>query len=225
MAKNFNLQAILFDLDGTLLDTAYELYFALNKLLDENNKPLADIKQLKLLISHGSEAIVKYYFNDNQNLLHKLTNRYREIYFDNLGNNCKMFDGIADLLKYIKANNYQWAIVTNKLEKYTYPLIKNIINKLQLNYNPVIVCKDTVKNPKPHPEPILYACNKLKINPKNALMIGDSSYDIEAGLRAETKTILVKYGYLDIDNFNKKNLSPHFTIEHPHEIKKIIELF
>ncbi|SMN01943.1 Similar to phosphoglycolate phosphatase, clustered with ubiquinone biosynthesis SAM-dependent O-methyltransferase [uncultured Candidatus Thioglobus sp.] len=190
------VNTLLFDLDGTLIDTAPDLAYALNTLLKENGLNEKPYEQIKPMVSHGGKALVAMGFDCDESHAEfsKRHQRLLQIYIDNIDKHSKTFSGIDDLVKLIKQRNMLWGIVTNKPENLTHLLL----HKLELNPD-VVVCGDSLEYNKPHPAPLLYACAKLAIKAETCLFIGDDKNDMIAGKNAGIKTIAVTYGYSKVE--------------------------
>ena len=197
--QNFTMQTILFDLDGTLVDTAPDMASALNQTLQDFNMPSVAFQELRPIISHGGAALVQKGFNidptDPKFETYRL--HFLDIYEHNLCQQSTLFPGMEDVLQRIEKHHLNWGIVTNKPEWLTLPLIEQL--NLQQRAG-CIVSGDTTKNRKPHPEPMLHACKILKTVPEQCLYIGDAERDIIAGNAANMKTLVALYGYLNIDD-------------------------
>ena len=186
------VNTILFDLDGTLVDTAPDLAYALNTLLIKNELPEKPYKNIKPLVSFGGKALIKYGFNCDENHPNFLEwhRKILEIYTDNIDRNSSTFKGVDSVIKALEAKQILWGVVTNKPEHLTLLLLE------KLNINPdVVVCGDTLEFNKPHPAPLLYACAQLAVQPESCLFVGDDKNDMLAGANAGIKTIAVTYGY------------------------------
>lgn len=186
------VNTILFDLDGTLVDTAPDLAYALNTLLIKNELPEKPYKNIKPLVAFGGKALIKYGFNCDENHPNFLEwhRKILEIYTDNIDRNSSTFKGVDSLIKALEAKQILWGVVTNKPEHLTLLLLE------KLNINPdVVVCGDTLEFNKPHPAPLLYACAQLAVQPESCLFVGDDKNDMLAGANAGIKTIAVTYGY------------------------------
>ncbi len=192
--------AILFDLDGTLLDTSYDIHDAVNALLREERRDLVSYDAVRSIISFGGKKILAHAFNlDPQNseldkqYLEVLTPRFLELYRQTNFVRTKAFPGIDQLLTDLEQLKLTWGIVTNKVQALTDPLLK-----LTGYYDrsACIVSGDTTNNPKPHPEPLHYACNILQDKAHNCVYVGDSESDIQAGKSAGMTTIAVSFGYI-----------------------------
>lgn len=187
------IRTVLFDLDGTLIDTAPDMANALNLLLAEEGKPGLPYQNIRPVVSNGSVALVKLGFGDNPPELERLKLRYLEIYQAHLCDESKLFDGMAELLQHIEDNNMNWGVVTNKPGWLTEPLMQ-LIGLSQRAAT--IVSGDTTLNRKPHPEPMFHACLRAGSQPAQCIYIGDAQRDIEAGNTAGMQTVVALYGYI-----------------------------
>jgi len=209
------VNTILFDLDGTLIDTAPDLAYALNALLLENGIDEKPYEQIKPLVALGGKALIKFGFDCDESHP-EFTNRHLrilEIYTKNIDKFSKPFDGIDMLFDVIKNRNMFWGIVTNKPENLTHLLLE----KLSLNPD-VVVCGDTLEYNKPHPAPLLYACAQLGVSPQSCLFVGDDKNDIVAGKNASIKTIAVTYGYGKVE----QDWNYDYLIKKPSEILELM---
>ncbi|MFN7096615.1 MAG: HAD family hydrolase [Gammaproteobacteria bacterium] len=186
-------KGLLFDLDGTLLDTAPELAQAANTLYKKYGKPEQPFDILRPLAGDGAMAFIELVFgtgNQNQSALRQ---EFIDIYLTQFGQYTEFFPGVETLIQHFDEIHYPWGIVTNKpryLTKTTlqrFPLLDKAL---------IVVCGDTLKKGKPHPEPVLHACKKLALTPAECAFIGDHERDIIAGRAAGTFTMVARYGYL-----------------------------
>lgn len=186
------INTILFDLDGTLVDTAPDLAYALNTVLLDSGRAEKPYEQIKPLVAKGGRALIRFGFdweeshpefnNQHQNIL--------RIYKDNINRHSEPFAGIDKVLEDIEHKQMFWGVVTNKPQDLTHLLLK------KLNLKPdVVVCGDTIEYNKPHPAPLLYACAQLGVMPAQCLFVGDDKNDMIAGKNAQIKTVAVSYGY------------------------------
>lgn len=193
------LSCVLFDLDGTLADTAPDLINSLNRVLQKHQLTPVNPAEIKPYISYGAAAMVKQclkgLFSDHQQTT--IVNAMLEDYQHNIAQHTRLFSGMAELLKILENQGIKWGVVTNKRKRFTTPLM----DALKLTSRAAcIVSGDTTANSKPHPEPMLTACEQAKVEPCQCLYIGDSAHDIEAGKKAGMKTMAATYGYLKIDD-------------------------
>ncbi len=189
-------QGLLFDLDGTLLDTAPELAQAANTLYKKYGKREQPFEILRPLAGDGALAFIELVFgkgNQNQNALRQ---EFIDIYLTQFGQHTELFPGVAELIQHFTEINYPWGIVTNKPTRLT---------NIALQHFPLlarakaVVSGDTLKKNKPHPDPVLHACKQLKLLPATCAFIGDHERDIIAGRAAGTYTIVARYGYVPVN--------------------------
>ncbi len=199
MSSNFNLSCVLFDLDGTLVDTAPDLIACLNQaLLQYDLTAMAD-KQIKPFISLGAAAMINKSVGDHvsQHTQKKILNTMLDCYQDNIAQYSRFFSGINETLETIESLDLKWGIVTNKRKRFTQPLVE----ALKLTQRAAcIISGDTTANSKPHPEPLYTACSQARVNPEQCVYIGDARHDIDAGNKANMKTLAAVYGYLTPDD-------------------------
>ncbi|MBT8419810.1 MAG: HAD-IA family hydrolase [Gammaproteobacteria bacterium] len=187
---------MLFDLDGTLVDTAPDLLFALNRVMKEKGveSPLF-LDELLPSISGGSRTMLQRGFGMDPEApeFAELTERFLAVYSANIANRSRLFPGMEVALARIEANSMVWGIVTNKSAWLTEPLTV----ALGLDRRAAcIVSGDATTRPKPHPDHLLIACREIGVEPAHCLYIGDAAKDIEAGRRAGMRTAVALFGYL-----------------------------
>jgi len=189
------IQLVLFDLDGTLADTAKDLANALNRTLAKHQHPELSFDAIRPHVSHGSIALVRAGFAIETD--HPNFNTYRQDILDTyLKNICKettLFPEMEAVLNTLESANIAWGIVTNKPAYLTDPLAEHMGLATRAA---CIISGDTTSNSKPHPEPILHACNEAGVSPEQCIYIGDAERDIEAGRRAGTATLTALFGYI-----------------------------
>jgi len=214
------LDAVLFDLDGTLLDTAPDFHWTLNALLAEEGRPAMDFDTLRRHVSAGARAMVKAGFEltlDDPEF-DRLHQRMLALYESHLDVDTALFEGLDTLLSTLEQAGIPWGIVTNKPQRYTTPLMKG----LQLDSRAgSVVCPDQVNLRKPDPESLLLACRELNARPEYCVYVGDHIRDIEAGRRAGMRTIAAAYGYIDADDSVASWKADH-TITHGSELLPLL---
>ncbi len=189
------IRTVLFDLDGTLADTAPDLAYALNALLQEHGQPVLPFESIRPVASHGAAALIELGFGilRDEPRFAPLRERYLAIYRANLTRETHLFPGMPELLDQLIARGLNWGIVTNKPAFLTDPLIE----QLGLREDAVcVVSGDTTTNRKPHPEPMLHACQLAGSKPEECLYVGDAARDIEAGKAAGMQTLVALFGYI-----------------------------
>ena len=219
MQKKLNTKLVLFDLDGTLIDTAPDFVLSLNNVLERNNRDTLNFDHIRSFVSEGSVKFTEIGFKINQDdpNFEKYRNEFLVEYKKNLKNKSDLFEGISSVLSFLEEMNILFGIVTNKPLDYAEPLIKHF---KELNNSLVLVCPDHLNESKPSPEGILMACEKIGILPKETIYVGDHPNDLIAGMRAGTKTIGCMYGY-SLDSNEKYEGS--IIINHPKEIIEAIK--
>lgn len=189
------IQTVLFDLDGTLLDTAPDLANALNATLRLNGLPPLPYEQIRPVVSHGGQALIKLGFElgpghaDFEPLKKQLLDYYQA----HIAEQTSLFPGMSDVLNSIEKLDLNWGVVTNKPAWLTQPLMDALDLTRRAS---TIVSGDTLNERKPHPAPLLYACKVTGSKPDTCLYVGDAQRDIEAGHNAGMPTLVALFGYL-----------------------------
>src|SRR3990172_5375049 len=189
------LRTILFDLDGTLADTAPDLAYALNTVLQEEARPALPLATIRPVVSHGSKALLQLGFaiGPEDSAYAALRQRLLTLYLHHIADATRLFPGMLEVLDSIEQAGMRWGVVTNKPASLTEPLLE----KLGLSARAAcIVSGDTLSQSKPHPAPLLHACNLAASQAHQCLFIGDAQCDIEAGQRAGMKTLVALFGYI-----------------------------
>lgn len=195
MRQQRRIAGVLFDLDGTLMDTAPDLLAALDYAMRRHDLPLCDKTRITPFISYGAAAMVRECLNGAYNdALHaRILQTMLDHYQTHLAERTRLFHGMQEVLDTLESKGIVWGVVTNKRKRFTEPLM----DALKLAKRAAcIVSGDTVTNSKPHPEPVLQACREAGLAPNHCLYIGDSAHDIEAGKGAGMTTLIAMYGYL-----------------------------
>lgn len=187
--------AILFDLDGTLVDSAADLAWAMDILLARKGKGTLSYPEFRATVSQGSVAMLSHAFelDPSDQQIEVLRPEFLNIYSEHLSSKSECFDQIEEALSTIEAKGIPWGIITNKPTALTTPLL----DKLNLsNRAGCVVCGDTLKFRKPHPAPMLLACEQLNVTPEECVYVGDAPRDIEAAQGACMASIAAAWGYL-----------------------------
>jgi 2-phosphoglycolate phosphatase len=208
--------AILFDLDGTLLDTAKDLGNALNHILIELGRPTVDYVVYRNIASDGAKGMLELGFGQDLKSLDfaSLRQQFLDYYENNICVDTEYFVGIESLLLALNKNNVPWGIVTNKPEFLTlqlvtsFPLLQNCA---------VIISGDTLSERKPHPLPLLHAQEKLTMTSPNTWYVGDAERDIQAANAANMISVIAQYGYItDMQQTTKWNAD--LSIDDPRDL-------
>ncbi len=189
------IRTVLFDLDGTLADTAPDLAYALNQVLDEQGREPLPFERIRPVVSHGGIALIKLGFNIDEHApqFDTLRQRLLAIYREHIVRHTRLFEGMAELLDEIEGRGLNWGVVTNKPGWLTEPLLEGLALKERAT---TIVSGDTLNERKPHPAPMLLACEQAGSTAAQCLYVGDAERDIEAGRNAGMHTLVALFGYI-----------------------------
>ena len=208
-------RAVLFDLDGTLADTAPDLGAALNRLRAEQGLEPLPLERLRPFASAGARGLVHVGFGikPGDSEYASLREAFLEYYRDRTCVETTLFPGIAELLEALAARGVAWGIVTNKATRFT----DRIVSKLNLKPD-CIASGDTTPHLKPHPAPLLHAAEQLGLAPKDCLYLGDDLRDIQAARAAGMRPIAVDWGYHHPDNGGPGTWQADAVIARPQEL-------
>ncbi len=213
-----NLQGVLFDLDGTLLDSAIDLYGALKNQCDEMDVPSPPYEMVREVVSRGSRSILRCAFPDlDEAELLTLVPRYLELYEAVMADQTRPFEGVDELLAVIEAEGLAWGIVTNKPGFLTDGLVERIGWAARAA---AVVSGDTLPVKKPDPAPVLLACERAGLDPSRCLFVGDDRRDVLAGDAAGLYTVAVRWGYLDGGDPQQWNAD--LVLDHPSELTGLL---
>lgn len=212
---------VLFDLDGTLLDTAKDFTQVLNQLLRQYGKDEVAHSRVKETVSDGARALIKLGFGIDE--AHENFDTYLQELLDLyaikiINTEAELFEGIPELLERITTENFKWGVVTNKPSRFTTPLLKNFP---AMQNAALVVCADHVSQSKPSPESLLLACNILNCAPEECIYIGDHKRDIDAGKNANIKTIAVSWGYFP-EHIKLQDWNPDLIVDSPMQIASFL---
>tara|TARA_B100000767_G_scaffold85198_1_gene81877 strand:- start:1431 stop:2099 length:669 start_codon:yes stop_codon:yes gene_type:complete len=211
--------AMLFDFDGTIADTSYDMVNCLNILLRNHKKNTVNLNSAKNFISTGAGGLIDFACPNLSNDTRKIyISEYLDIYKDNIFIKTHLFSGIADVINMLISNNYKWGIVTNKPGYLVNPIIK----KLNFKYQPsCIVAGDTLNVKKPNPAPLLHASSIISCEPESCIYVGDDKRDILAANSAGMISVAASYGFID-DLDKVKKWGSDYVITSPLDLKKFI---
>ncbi len=188
------ISTVLFDLDGTLLDTAPDLADALNTVLAENRRAPLPFDTIRGVVSHGGKALIELGFSlpESHPDFDPLRLRLLAVYRDNIARRTRPFPGMSELLGQLEQRGLNWGVVTNKPAWLTEPLLKELG---LYGRAACVISGDTLNERKPHPAPMLHACEQAGSTPDQCVYIGDAQRDIEAGRNARMHTLVALFGY------------------------------
>ncbi len=192
------IEAVLFDLDGTLIDTAPDLTGALDELMAENGLSPLPYDLTRGYASHGSNGLVRLGFPGIEgDALESLRARFLDLYAARLDRESRLFAGCETLLAALERGGRRWGIVTNKPAFLTTPLVAALGLDRRAG---CVISGDTLPERKPHPAPLLHAAALIGIDPARCLYIGDAERDIQSARAAGMPVIVARYGYLGPDD-------------------------
>jgi phosphoglycolate phosphatase len=209
---------VLFDLDGTLADTAPDLYAAFSRLLEDLGRTPIAYEVFRTSVSHGSRGMLKTGLGvtpDDPDFT-DLQKRFLAHYQERIAVHTRLFEGMEALLDALEERSIGWGIVTNKPAYLTDPLMRGLGQGLAQRAAS-IVSGDTTPHAKPHPEPILHACRESGVDPAKTIFVGDAARDIEAGRNAGTRTLVALFGYLAPED-RPDEWQADGSIRHPLEV-------
>ena len=194
------MKAVLFDLDGTMIDTAADFIRIIQDMCRDKQCDVVAADLIRTQVSEGARAMVKLVYpeldvEDPVFLAHR--QRFLDVYGDDIAVETDLFDGMYPLLEALESQNIPWGIVTNKPRWLSEALLKalNLTERCA-----VLVCPEDVRKTKPDPEPMYLAAKQIQIQPEDCIYVGDHPRDIDAGRHAHMYTILAVYGYLPLQH-------------------------
>ncbi len=217
------INTILFDLDGTLVDTAPDLGYALNIQLQRHDKPALTDATIRPFASHGSRGLVGLGFGILPTDVNFITMRdeYLSIYDTVFTRSPVLLPGIADLLQAIENKGLNWGIVTNKPRRFTVGLIESMGLDLQ-HRAACVVCGDDAPQPKPSPATLLMACQQIGVAAENCMYVGDAERDVQAAKAAGIQAVVALFGYIDVSD-KPAEWGADVLIETPGELLKVLD--
>ena len=213
------IKTVLFDLDGTLADTAPDLANALNYVLKKHHYTPLPYEKIRPIVSHGGIALITLGFGEDHPEFDTFYKELLDHYLNNIANETTLFPGMDQLLLDLEKDNINWGVVTNKPAWLTEPLL----DALDLTARAVtIVSGDTLDQRKPHPAPLLHACQQAGSKAEECIYVGDAERDIEAGNRAGMLSLVALFGYI-ADTDTPNDWGAFSSINSPQAIIPIIQ--
>ena len=192
------IDAVLFDLDGTLADTAPDLVAVLNRMLAETSRPPMPYALARNEVSHGAVGLLRLGFGlaPDAEIEPSLRQRFLDLYERNGHSNSRLFIYLESINDLVSRLDCRWGIVTNKPASLTAALLHHLAIA---SHAGSVVSGDSLPERKPHPAPLLYAAEQLGAEAKRCVYLGDAERDIVAGRAAGMQTVATSYGYIRAD--------------------------
>lgn len=218
------LEALIFDLDGTLVDTAPDLHAATNHVLGLINRSPISMVELRAFVGHGAMNLIERGVAAtgeavDQDTLNRLHKQFLEYYGDNISDHSVVFDGLLTVLDKAQRRGIKMGVCTNKVEHLSHKLLTDLNMRQRFGS---LVGGDTLPVMKPDPSPLIEAATRLSVNPKNIMMVGDSETDIRTAQNAGVPVLAVSFGYT---SQHVSAFDPTHIIDHYDEAWEIIERY
>ncbi|MCA3238283.1 MAG: phosphoglycolate phosphatase [Curvibacter sp.] len=216
-----SIEAVLFDLDGTLVDSAPDLGAAADRMRMDRGLPPLPPQRYRPMAGAGARGMIGVAFGltPEDPGYNDLREEFLANYERCMTDRTSAFDGIEALLCALRQRDLVWGVVTNKIERFTLPLTAAIPLFASAA---TIIAGDTTPHPKPHPAPLLEAARRLQIDPQRCLYVGDDERDIVAGLAAGMQTVAATYGYLGTRS-EVQHWGAHALIDAPVELLDLLD--
>lgn len=214
------IKAVLFDLDGTFADTAPDLAYAINRMLETRGRSALPAETTRPVTSMGARGMLNVAFGigPDDPTFSAMREEFLAIYEENICRHSRLFPGLARLLEAIEGRGMPWGIVTNKAER----LARLLMDDLRMSQRSAcIIGGDTTPRFKPHPDPLYAACKVIGEEPDACIYLGDDLRDIEAARAAGMKSVAVRWGYLNGGSPERWNAD--WIIDHPEELLRCID--
>jgi len=213
------IEAVLFDLDGTLLDSAPDLVGSLNWVRSTEHLPSLPVSEMSQYASKGAVGLLRAGMPEtSEDRFESWRLTFLDHYAQNSYQHSRLYDGVPELLDFLGQERIPWGVVTNKIESLTFPILEAA--DLQATVS-CVVCGDTLNESKPHPAPVLLACEMLDVSPAESLFVGDDIRDIQAGNAAGTQTAAVFYGY-GSNELTGKQVTTSLAVHHPSDLIHLV---
>jgi N-acetyl-D-muramate 6-phosphate phosphatase len=214
------IQAVLFDLDGTLIDSAPDLGAAADKMRTDRGMPSRPLSHYRHMAGAGARGMLSLAFDMTPD--HPAYDAYKEEFFVNyercMTERTHAFDGVHDMIDALLQRGMPWGVVTNKSQRFTHPLTQAMPLFTTAG---TVISGDTTPHAKPHPEPLFEAARRMAVDPTRCVYVGDDERDIVAGHAAGMRTVAATYGYLGSKG-DVKSWNAHVEIEFPTHLLKCL---
>ena len=222
MMKFDNVQAVLFDLDGTLIDSAPDLGAAVDKMRVARGMSSLPLSHYRPMAGAGARGMIALAFGWTPE--HPDYEQLKEEFFVNyescMTERTFAFEGVAQLIQELVALKMPWGVVTNKSKRFAEPLTQAMP---LFASSAVVISGDTTPHAKPHPAPLLEAAKRLGVDPAACVYVGDDERDIVAGHAAQMKTVAATYGYLGAQA-DVQRWQAHAQIDSPEQLLKLLNV-
>lgn len=213
------IRAVLFDLDGTLLDSAPDLVAALNRVRESETLPPLGLAEMANYVAYGAVGLLNAGMPATDEItFESWRSRFLDHYAENLYRESSLYEGVPELIDFLNHAGVPWGIVTNKIEALTLPILAAARLKDTIS---CLVCGDTLRRSKPDPAPVSLACSILNVPPENTLFAGDDNRDLAAGKAAGTQTAAIHYGYGSSD-LDEQLVAGSFQIHHASDLINVV---
>ena len=214
-------KALIFDLDGTLLDTLEDIAAAANRVLETMNMPTHPVKDYRLFVGNGMESLLTKILPEQQRTpptITKAVSRFQEDYSKNWYVKTSMYDGIAEMLNTVEAEGYPSSILSNKPEEFTRPCVEQLLPNWRFSH--IFGQRQDVPK-KPDPQAALEIARKLNLEPSDILFVGDSSVDMKTATNAGMDAVGVLWGFRSAEELRESGA--RYLIGHPRELLAILK--
>lgn len=213
-------KALIFDLDGTLIDSLTDIALCANEVLKEFNLPIHEIEEYKLFVGSGSQILIENCTpkNTSNKLITKILKRFKIVYDGKLQGNTKPYDGINKVLETLKNKNYKIGVLSNKPHEFTIKYVEEFFS----DYNIIEVHgqKDSVPA-KPHPIGAINIAEKFNLPSEDIFFIGDSDVDMKTAKSAGMVAIGVSWGFRSVEELKENGAD--FIVKTPHDILELLK--
>lgn len=218
----YNIDAVLFDLDGTLIDSAPDLGAAADQMRTDRGLASLPLTQYRPMVGAGARGMISIAFGvmPEEAGFEVLKEEFLANYEQRLTRLTDVFDGVAELIEQIVGAGLKWGVVTNKAARFTVPLTRAIP---LFNTAQTIISGDTMPHAKPHPAPLFEAARQLDLSPQRCVYVGDDERDMIAGRAAGMPTVAAAYGYLG-GTADIKHWNANFTIPAPLALLNLLKM-
>lgn len=214
---------VLFDLDGTLVDSVPDLAYSIDSMLERLGRPPQGVEKVKLWVGKGAERLVKRALSagleedPDEALFQQAFGIFSDIYAANTCRESRLYPGVSEGVGYLLESGYVLGCISNKRQRFTGPLLEAL--DLFASFS-VVVSGDSLTEKKPSPKPLLYAAQRVGVRPADALMVGDSVNDVQAARAAGMPVIGVRYGYNHGEDITLAR--PDYVLDSLAELKRLL---